>query len=126
MPNRPDDATWLSAEEKSVIAANLSVALSPEQREIWRGLLDPRIVALGFVNFGLIFALYGLTIWLPQDKLHRGGSLHCQRARDGCLGPIKRQNWRTHLARRVSASVCGRKFCRRKHGPFGRALATCS
>ena len=75
MPNRPDDATWLSAEEKSVIAANLSVALSPEQREIWRGLLDPRIVALGFVNFGLIFALYGLTIWLPQIVQAMGFSI---------------------------------------------------
>ena len=37
-----------------------------EDRDLWRALRDPRVLALGLVLFGATCALYGITLWLPQ------------------------------------------------------------
>jgi ACS family tartrate transporter-like MFS transporter len=63
----PADARWLTAEEKREIAVQLSTeAHQAEHSDLWRGLFDLRVVAIGLVNFGILFGLYGTTLWLPQ------------------------------------------------------------
>ncbi len=66
LPDAPAQASWLSTAEKQEIAARLSAENRAEHSELWRALLDPRVIALGAVNFGILFGLYGITLWLPQ------------------------------------------------------------
>jgi ACS family tartrate transporter-like MFS transporter len=66
LPDRPADATWLSADEKQIIVARLKSEDAAEHRDLSRALRDPRVVALGVVNIGSLFGIYGVGLWLPQ------------------------------------------------------------
>jgi ACS family tartrate transporter-like MFS transporter len=66
LPDGPEDAPWLSREEKEIIAARLTAEETGKHREVWPALSDPRVFALGVVNFGLQAGYYGVTLWLPQ------------------------------------------------------------
>jgi ACS family tartrate transporter-like MFS transporter len=66
LPDRPADASWLSAEEKRIIAARLKSEDVAEHRDLSRALRDPRVIALGVVNIGSLFGIYGVGLWLPQ------------------------------------------------------------
>jgi ACS family tartrate transporter-like MFS transporter len=66
LPDRPADAPWLSADEKRVIAERLANEDLAEHRELPRALRDPRVIALGVVNIGSLFGIYGVGLWLPQ------------------------------------------------------------
>jgi ACS family tartrate transporter-like MFS transporter len=66
LPDRPSQASWLSAEEKRDIAALLSVEDATKQHKLWPALRDVRVLALGLVGIGIAFADYGLSLWLPQ------------------------------------------------------------
>jgi len=66
LPASPKDALWLSPEEKSRIAFRVRQEDMAQHREVWPALLDPRVWALGAVNFGFLFATYGVQLWLPQ------------------------------------------------------------
>lgn len=66
LPNGPADSKWLSAEEKNIIAARLAREDQSLPHSLWHGLFDLRVLALCLVYFGIVIALYGCTIWLPQ------------------------------------------------------------
>ncbi|HEY1630715.1 MAG TPA: MFS transporter [Rhizomicrobium sp.] len=65
LPNGPHDARWLDEEEKRIIAAALARDAKPHGT-IWTGLRDPRVWVLGVADIGIIVALYGIGLWLPQ------------------------------------------------------------
>ncbi len=66
LPNGPADCRWLTGKEKTIIAARLSREDQTLPHSMWRGLYDFRVLALCVVYFGIVIALYGCTIWLPQ------------------------------------------------------------
>lgn len=67
LANTPDDAHWLTPEER----ATLKNMLAAEQREkqqtrLLPALKDIRVLILAATQFGLIVGSYGIGIWLPQ------------------------------------------------------------
>lgn len=70
LPDRPEDATWLSRSEKDVLRG----AIEREQRAkaelgltSWRqGLLDPRVLIAALFTFFMICDNFGTVFWLPQ------------------------------------------------------------
>jgi MFS transporter, ACS family, tartrate transporter len=66
LPDGPDTATWLTSEEKATIAIRLTAEKSTEKRDLWTGLSDPRVLALGLAGIGSGFASFGSQLWLPQ------------------------------------------------------------
>lgn len=75
LPDGPRNAKWLNAEEKNIIAARLYREDQSLPHSMWRGLLDYRVLALCLVYFGIVIALYGCTIWLPQIVASMGFSI---------------------------------------------------
>jgi ACS family tartrate transporter-like MFS transporter len=65
LSDRPAHAAWLSDAEKRSIAERLSADEPVEHSDLWRALGDARVIALGFVNFGVFIGLSGITLWLP-------------------------------------------------------------
>jgi MFS transporter, ACS family, tartrate transporter len=70
MKNRPDDATWLTADER----AELNEALAAERQEAqrvspksaWSALLDRRVLAFGLIYFGINIGVVALSFFMPQ------------------------------------------------------------
>jgi ACS family tartrate transporter-like MFS transporter len=65
LPSKPQDATWLSAEEKRIVADAIARDDLPH-RDLRTGLSDLRVWLLALADFGIIIALYGIGLWLPQ------------------------------------------------------------
>jgi MFS family permease len=66
LPSTPQEARFLSAEDKAWLAAEL--AAEPKQTlegSAWRALLDPRVLLLAGLYFGMPLGAYGLSYWLP-------------------------------------------------------------
>ncbi|UZK67063.1 MFS transporter [Sphingomonas sp. M1-B02] len=66
LPSTPQDARFLSAADKAWLAAQL--ASEPKQAlegSAWRALLDPRVLLLAALYFGMPLGAYGLSYWLP-------------------------------------------------------------
>jgi MFS transporter, ACS family, tartrate transporter len=76
LPDKPAQATWLSAAEKNIIAARLAAETFPEDRGLWAALRDLRLLSLGLAGFCSACALYGITLWLPQIVQAMGFSNH--------------------------------------------------
>ena len=66
LPDKPAAAAWLTPAEKETIAAQLVRGNVAEHSDFWRGLLDYRILALGFINAGILVGTYGSGLWMPQ------------------------------------------------------------
>jgi ACS family tartrate transporter-like MFS transporter len=66
LPNGPDTATWLDAEEKRIIAQRLAMDPRGDHDALWPMLRDPRIWLLTLPDFGIVLGLYGVGLWLPQ------------------------------------------------------------
>ena len=66
VPETPADAAWLSADEKRVIAENLSREKAQDTESFWDALLDPRLYALGIAYMAVAAGGYGMRLWLPQ------------------------------------------------------------
>jgi ACS family tartrate transporter-like MFS transporter len=66
LPDRPSQAPWLTGEERAVIAARLAADDSTQAQELWKGLCDPRIYALGLALFCVSVGDFGLQLWWPQ------------------------------------------------------------
>src|SRR5712671_920595 len=66
VPNTPAEASWLSAEEKTLIAARLGEDRPRVEREFLAALMDPRVLALGLAYVAIGAGGYGIRIWLPQ------------------------------------------------------------
>jgi ACS family tartrate transporter-like MFS transporter len=65
LPDGPGRANWLSDAEKASLATALARDAKPAA-DLWTGLRDPRIWVLGLADIGIIVAVYGITLWLPQ------------------------------------------------------------
>jgi len=66
LPDGPAKASWLSAEEKEIIAARLAAEPPGALHSFKETLLDPRIWLLIIPDFSIVIALYGLNLWQPQ------------------------------------------------------------
>jgi MFS transporter, ACS family, tartrate transporter len=66
LPNGPDDARWMSADEKAIIKAQLAEEPPHKHNDLWPMLRDSRVWALAIPDFGIVLSTYGLGLWLPQ------------------------------------------------------------
>jgi sugar phosphate permease len=67
LPDSPDDARWLTAEEKAALSAPHAEPVRPGvSTDLWQALRDPRITILSISYFLLIVGILGVTLWLPQ------------------------------------------------------------
>ncbi|MBI1328650.1 MAG: MFS transporter [Alphaproteobacteria bacterium] len=66
LPDGPAKAAWLTGDEKAAIAARLSSDPSPAHERLLPMLKDARIWLCVIPYFGIVLALYGLSLWLPQ------------------------------------------------------------
>jgi len=67
LPDRPDDATFLTAEERQLIRRRIDgEKREREQRNLLAALMDPRVLVLTVAQFGFTAGSYGVGIWLPQ------------------------------------------------------------
>lgn len=67
-------AKWLSAEERSVISAQLDRQRDEiGEHSQWRALLMPGVLLLGFIYFLIQVASYGLNFWAPDLIKTAGG-----------------------------------------------------
>jgi len=67
LSDRPEEAEWLSVEER----AAMSAMLAEEQRDRARhsmlsAIKDVRVLILAVIQFGYTLGSYGVGIWLPQ------------------------------------------------------------
>jgi MFS family permease len=67
MTEKPEDATWLTDEERRVVQERVAAEKRPrEVRHLGTALKDPRVLILGGVQFGFLVGSYGVGIFLPQ------------------------------------------------------------
>ena len=67
LPNRPEDATFLTPDERRVGRAALDAEpREREKRQLTTALKDPRVLLLAASQFGFIAGSYAIGIWLPQ------------------------------------------------------------
>lgn len=69
LTDRPADATWLEADERAWLVAEMeSERTQVSHAHGWslkRSLTSPRILGLAFVYFGVVYGLYALSFFLP-------------------------------------------------------------
>ena len=70
MTDRPALARWLPEDERAWLVHTMDAEIASRSGQAshspWRGLLDPRVLALSLVYFGTSAGLYTLGIWSPQ------------------------------------------------------------
>ena len=70
LPSRPEEAKFLTGEEKQWIAAQLAREeqgkLAQKQFSVFQALMNGRVWCLAAIYFGLLIGLYALTLWAPQ------------------------------------------------------------
>jgi MFS transporter, ACS family, tartrate transporter len=67
LTDRPEDATWLTADERRIVREQLAVEIKP--KEVHRfalALRDARVLILAGIQFGFLVGSYGIGIFLPQ------------------------------------------------------------
>jgi D-galactonate transporter len=64
---RPDQAKWLTASEKALIAADLKAHTEGggHQHSFAAALRQPKVYLLGFIYFSLLTGVYLISFWLP-------------------------------------------------------------
>ena len=70
MTDRPAQARWLPGDERAWLVETMDAEVASRtghaSHSPWRGLFDPRVLALSLVYFGTSAGLYTLGIWAPQ------------------------------------------------------------
>jgi MFS transporter, ACS family, tartrate transporter len=70
MTDRPEKAKWLADDERAwlvdMMNAEQAGKAATAGHSVWRGLTDPRVLALALVYFGTSAGLYTLGVWAPQ------------------------------------------------------------
>ena len=121
LPDRPEDATFLTAEERLLVRAALDrEPREREKRHLAAALKDPRVLLLAASQFGFIAGSYAIAIWLPQImKDARLSNLQIGFVTGGCylLASVAMIAWAewvartgkkiTHLALACLASAIG-------------------
>ena len=68
--DRPEQAKWLANDERNWLVRTMNAEQAGKatsaSHSIWRGLADPRVLALSLVYFGTSAGLYTLGVWAPQ------------------------------------------------------------
>jgi sugar phosphate permease len=65
LSDRPNDARWLTKEEKSAIIESLDSVKSSADRTAGNAFRDPIVYAMSLCYFGIICGLYAIAFWLP-------------------------------------------------------------
>jgi D-galactonate transporter len=65
LTDRPEEAGWLSPEERLRIAAAVNAPRTKNEASFAAALCDPRLYAYGLVYYCLISGLYTVSFWLP-------------------------------------------------------------
>jgi ACS family tartrate transporter-like MFS transporter len=77
LTDRPGEAKWLSSEERSWLERRLADERANRESIVhlsWKqSILNPRVIALGFVYMGCNIPQYGLSFFLPQIVKSFGG-----------------------------------------------------
>jgi ACS family tartrate transporter-like MFS transporter len=77
LTDRPKDALWLAPAERQWLQDRLAAERATREQHgamSWfRSMLDPRVIALGFVYMGCNIPQYGLSFFLPQIVKAFGG-----------------------------------------------------
>jgi MFS transporter, ACS family, tartrate transporter len=70
MTDRPEKAKWLRDDERNWLVTTMNAESAKKagtaSHSVWRGLAEPRVIALSLVYFGTSAGLYTLGIWAPQ------------------------------------------------------------
>ncbi|WJR75086.1 MFS transporter [Bradyrhizobium sp. NP1] len=70
LTDRPEQAKWLDSDERDWLVATMNAENAGKAatagHSVWRGLADPRVLALSLVYFGTSAGLYTLGVWAPQ------------------------------------------------------------
>jgi ACS family tartrate transporter-like MFS transporter len=70
MTDGPEKAKWLRDNERNWLVNTMNAEAAKKagtaSHSVWRGLADPRVIALSLVYFGTSAGLYTLGIWAPQ------------------------------------------------------------
>jgi sugar phosphate permease len=65
LSDRPNDANWLTKEEKNAIIGSLEPISDPIHRTAVSAFRDPIVYAMSICYFGIICGLYAIAFWLP-------------------------------------------------------------
>ncbi|WIW50625.1 MFS transporter (plasmid) [Bradyrhizobium sp. 62B] len=70
LTDRPEQAKWLGDDERQWLVQTMNAERAGKaasaSHSVWRGLTDPRVLALSLVYFGTSAGLYTLGVWAPQ------------------------------------------------------------
>ncbi|MHC2287008.1 MFS transporter [Bradyrhizobium barranii] len=70
LTDRPEKAKWLAEDERRWLVETMNEETTSKaataSHSIWRGLADPRVLALSLIYFGTSAGLYTLGVWAPQ------------------------------------------------------------
>jgi MFS transporter, ACS family, tartrate transporter len=67
LPDRPEDAAWLSDDERRIVRARLEAERRPKEvKHFAMAFRDVRVLILAGVQFGFLVGSYGIGIFLPQ------------------------------------------------------------
>jgi len=70
LDDRPDQAKWLSQEERKALSATLAAEAKATREvgytELGQALTRPRVLVLGLLYFCIVVGLYGIGFWMPQ------------------------------------------------------------
>jgi len=66
LPNGPQQAKWLTDQEKAIVTARLALEPPGALHGFWEMIADRRIWLLMIPDFSIVIALYGLNLWQPQ------------------------------------------------------------
>jgi ACS family tartrate transporter-like MFS transporter len=75
MPDGPADAKWLSDDERCAIERELDAGPPHVHTTLGAMFADPRVWLLSIPDFGIVLALYGVNLWLPQIVREMGYSI---------------------------------------------------
>jgi MFS transporter, ACS family, tartrate transporter len=70
LTDRPDNASWLTAEQRGWLLSRLEREVAAKQAashlSLGQALASPKVLMLSLIYFGFVAALYGMQFWLPQ------------------------------------------------------------
>jgi ACS family tartrate transporter-like MFS transporter len=67
LPDRPEDASWLSDDERRIVRERLEAERRPKEvKRLALAFRDVRVLILAGVQFGFLVGSYGIGIFLPQ------------------------------------------------------------
>lgn len=69
LTDRPETATWMPEDERTALAAQIAAEQAQTAQanplSVRKALLNPRVLAMAWVYFGIVYGLYALGFFLP-------------------------------------------------------------